>query len=208
MPPTRVSVLGVSGLVALGVVFALMPARGQQIHRHTFSGRQTALVRGDANVRVEEKEHDISTQSFWSQPSSEHLKLAADAGTGDAAYIHYFYETPPAPVSELLSASVRVKATKPGIQLRARVVFPNEPDPQRPETRLTMLIVGDTYQDARTWKTLTLGSVPELLGKHLPALQARIRRPVNTTDAYIDRLVFNMYTGPGPVEVWIDDLDI
>lgn len=208
MPPTRVSVLGVSGLVALGVAFAFLPARGEQIHRHTFSGRQTTLVRGDANVRVEVKEHDISTQSFWSQPSSEHLKLAADAGTGDSAYVHYFYETPPAPVSELLAASVRVKATKPGVQLRARVVFPKEPDPQRPETPLTTLIVGDTYQDARQWKTLTLGNVPELLGKHLPALQARVRRPVNTADAYIDRLVINLYAGPGPLDVWIDDLDI
>src|SRR3954451_7242435 len=111
MPPSRVSVLGVSGLVALGVAFAFLPARGQQIHRHSFAGRQTALVRGDANVRVEEKEHDISTQSFKSQPSSEHVRLVAAAGTGDAAYVHYFYETPPAPVSEVLAASVWVKAT-------------------------------------------------------------------------------------------------
>src|SRR5262245_38200491 len=208
MSPTRVSVLGVSGLVALGVGFVLMPARGEQIHRHTFSGRQLALVRGDANVRVEEQEHDISTQSFRSQPSSEHLKLACDAGTGDSAFVHYFYETPPAPVTELLSASVYVKATKPGIQLRARVVFPKEPDPQRPEVPLTTLIVGETYEAVRDWKKLSLGNVPELLGKHLPVLQARVRRPVNTADAYIDRLVLNVYAGPGPVDVWVDDLDI
>ena len=208
MSPTRVSVLGVSGLVALGVVLALHPARGQQIHRHTFSGRQTALVRGDANVRAEEKEHDVSTQSFRSQPSSEHLKLAAEAGTGDAAYIHYFYETPPAPVTELLSASVCVKATKPGTQLRARVVFPKEPDPARPEMPLTMLVVGPACEKTHQWQKLDLGNVPELVGKHLPALQARVQRPVNTADAYIDRLVLNVYTGPGQVDIWVDDLDI
>src|SRR5581483_6386800 len=39
-------------------------------------------------------------------------------------------------------------------------------------------------------------------------LQARVRRPVNTADAYIDRLVLNVYAGPGPVDVWVDDLDI
>src|SRR5436305_5573803 len=80
MSPTRVSVLGVSGLVAIGMVVALVPARGQQIHRYLFSGKQVALVRGDANVRVEEKEHDVSTQAFHSQPSSEHVKLTSDAG--------------------------------------------------------------------------------------------------------------------------------
>src|SRR5438132_11869872 len=103
--PTRVSALGVAAVAAIGVVFAVVPARAQIIHRHGFAGRQTALVRGDANVRVEEKEHDISTQSFHSQPSSEHIKLVAEAATGDAAYIHYVYDTPHAPVSEILSAS-------------------------------------------------------------------------------------------------------
>jgi hypothetical protein len=206
--PTRVSVPGLALLAALGVVLALLPARAQQIHRHSFASRQPALARGDANVRVEEKEHDISTQSFKSQPSSEHIKLVCDAGTGDAAFVHYFYETPPAPVSEVLSASVWVKATKPGVQLRARVVFPKEPDPERPEVPLTMLIVGDTYDGARTWKKLSLGNVPDLVGRHLPATQAKIGRAVNRTDAYIDRLVLNLYAGPGPLDVWVDDLDI
>lgn len=206
--PTRASALGVVGLVVLGVAFGLVPARGQQIHRHGFASRQTALVRGDANVRVEEKEHDISTQSFHSQPSSEHVKLIADAGTGDAAFIHYWYDTPPAPVSEVLSAGVWVKATKPGVQLRARVVFPKEPDPARPESPLTMLIVGDTYDKPRGWQKLTLGNVSELIGRHLPAKQTQIGRAINRTDAYIDRLVLNLYAGPGPLDVWIDDLDI
>ena len=206
--PTRASALGVAALVALGAVFGLVPARGQQIHRHSFAGRQTVLVRGDANVRVEEKEHDISTQSFHSQPASEHVKLLAEPGTGDAAYIHYYYDTPPAPVSEVLTAGVWVKATKSGIQLRARVVFPKEPDPARPESRLTMLVVGDVYDQPRSWQKLGLGNVPELVGKHLPVIQAKIGRTVNTTDAYIDRLVLNLYSGPGPVDVWIDDLDI
>src|SRR5262249_41658088 len=36
----------------------------------------------------------------------------------------------------------------------------------------------------------------------------KIGRAVNTTGAYVDRLVLNLYTGPGAVDVWIDDLDI
>jgi hypothetical protein len=209
--PSRRSALGVAGLAAaaLGVTVALFPAHAQQqIHRHSFAGRTPAFLRGDANVRVEEQQHDISTQAFKSQPSSEHVKLTCDAGTGDAAFIHYYYETPPAPVSDTLSAGLWVKATKPGIQLRARVVFPKEPDPENPDARLTMLIVGDTYEKTRSWQKLALENVPALLGKHLPALQARIGRAVNTTDAYLDRLVLNLYAGPGPLEVWIDDLDV
>ena len=195
-------------LAALGLGFALVPASAQQIHRHGFGGKQTVLTRGDANVRTEEKEHDISTLSFKSQPSSEHLQIVTEAGTGETAFVHYSYDTPPAPVSPLLTASVWVKATKPGTQLRARVVFPKEPDPARPEAFLTMLIVGKSYEKTRAWEKLTLEDVPALVGKHLPALQAKLARNVNTADAYIDKLVLNVYSGPGPVDVWVDDLDI
>ena len=208
--PSRAPVLGLAFAAALAAVVAVLPAGAQVIHRHGFAGRQTALVRGDAYVRVEEKEHDISTRFFHSQPSSEHIKLTAEAATGDAAYIHYVYDTPHAPVSDILSASVWVRATKAGVQLRARVVFPKEPDPTRPESHLTMLIVGKTYPADKTqsWDKLTIENVPELIGKHLPVIQAKTGRAVNTTDAYIDRLVLNVYAGPGPVEVWVDDLDI
>src|SRR5688572_26199977 len=153
--PTRAQLLAVVG-VCLGAWFALVPLRGEQTHRHGFGGKNTALVRGDANVKVEEKEHDISDQSFKSQPTSEHLKLTADLATGDSAFIHYHYDTPPAPVTATLSAGVWVKATKAGVQLRARVVFPKEPDPARPEAPLTALVVGDTYppEKVRQWQKL------------------------------------------------------
>lgn len=206
--PTRTPLLGAVVLALIGVGFALMPAAAQQIHRHGFAGKQTVLTRGEANVRADEKEHDISTLSFHSQPSSEHIQIATEAGTGDAAFVYYYYETPLAPVSPVLSASVWVKASKPGTQLRARVVFPKEPDPARPESSLTMLIVGKSYEKTRTWEKLTLEDVPALVGKHLPAIQAKIGRNVNTTDAYIDRLVINVYSGAGTVDVCIDDLDI
>lgn len=206
--PSRRYVLMVAVLVALGVGFAFVPARGESIHRFGFGGKNTVLVRGDANVKVEEKEHDISDQSFKSQPTSEHFKLTADLAAGDAAFIHYSYDTPPAPVTAALSAGVWVKATKPGVQLRARVVFPKEPDPARPESPLTALLVGDTYDKARQWQKLTLTDVPALVGKRLPVLQTQTGRAVNTDGAYIDRLVLNMYTGPGAADIWVDDLDI
>jgi uncharacterized protein (TIGR03067 family) len=195
-------------VAALGV--APLPVRAQIIHQHGFDGRSPALVRGAANVRAEEKEHDISTQSFHSQPSSEHIRLVSEAAAGDAGYIHYVYDTPQSPVTESLSARVWVKATKGGVQLRVRIVFPKEPDPDRPETPLTMLIVGKTYsaEKARSWDKLTIENVPELIGKHLPAIRTKTGRAVNVDGAYIDRLVLNVYTGPGPIDVWVDDVSI
>lgn len=198
----------VFGLALLAALLVLVPARAQQIHRHTFSNRQPALVRGDSNLQVTEDEHDISTLSFKSQPSSEHIKLTSDAGTTDSAYIHYFYETPPAPINELLTATVWVKGTKAGAQIRARVVFPKEPDPNRPEEPLTSVLLGDVYDEAKTWRKLTLTNAPELLAKHMPVLRTKVGHDVNPQGAYIDRIILNLYSGPGPLDIWIDDLDI
>jgi hypothetical protein len=186
------------------------PVQAEQIHRHQFGGRQTVWQRGDANVRADILEHDISRVAFHSQPSSEHIKLSAEAATGETAYIHFYYETPPAPVTELLSASVWVKATRGGIQLRARVVFPKEPDPSNPQTPLTLLLQGDVYpaERSRRWWPLKLQEVPRLLSRQVPILQAKIGRTINTQGAYIDQLILNLYAGPGLLEVWIDDLDI
>ena len=206
--PTRAQSLVFAVLAAVGAGFALVPARAEQTHRYGFGGKNTVLVRGDANVKVEEKEHDISDQSFKSQPTSEHLKLTADLAAGDSAFIHYHYDTPAAPVTAALSAGVWVKATKAGVQLRARVVFPKEPDPAHPEAPLTALVVGDTYDKRTGWQKLTLTDVPGLVGKLLPVLQTKIGRAVNSTGAYVDRLVLNLYTGPGTADIWIDDLDI
>ncbi len=207
-PRTSAFAVLAAAVVVAGVV--LVPAQAEQIHRHQFSGRQLMLVRSDANVRVDEAEHDISTIAFKSQPASEHIKLKAEAATGDAAFIHYYYDTPPAPMNELLTAGVWVKATKAGIQLRVRVVFPKEPDPANPQLPLTTLIVASTYpaEKTRQWWKLTLDDAPALLTKHLPVLQTKTGREVNTTGAYVDRLILNLYTGPGAVEVWVDDLDI
>src|SRR5688500_19759296 len=105
---SRTSVAAVGVVAALVVGFVLVPAHAEQIHRHQFGGRKPALLRGDANVRVDEEEHDISNVSFKSQPSSEHLKLKCEAATGNAAFVHYYYDTPPAPITPMLSAGVWV----------------------------------------------------------------------------------------------------
>ena len=38
-------------------------------------------------------------------------------------------------------------------------------------------------------------------------MRAELKRDVNFADAYLDRLVLNVYGGPGLTEVWIDDLE-
>ena len=87
-------------------------------------------------------------------------------------------------------------------------MLPKEKDPKNPDLPLTTLIVGDTYTKSRTWQQLSMGDVQDALAKHKPVLVAKLKGPVDTTGAYIDSLVLNVYAGPGVTETWIDDLEI
>ncbi len=191
------------------------PERGH-VHRDGFASREPAWVLADSNLKVEVKDHRIVANSYFNAPSSEYLKFEAQPNSGktDAEFVHFVYDTPPCPIQPIQgdepTASVWVKSFRAGIQLRARVVLPKERDPKTPEAPLTALIVGDTYPDERirSWHRLTMGKPIDALKKVLPVLRAQLGREIDPTDAYIDRLVLNAYSGPGVNELWIDDLDI
>lgn len=195
-------------LVCLSV--AVASVAGEKTHRNGFAGKNTFWVKGDANVPFKEQAHRISDDYCRNAPTSEYIKIEANPPPGsiEVEFVDYFYPTPPAKVSERLTAGVWVKSFKPGIQLKARLVLPKERDPNNPESPLTTQIFGDTYRNLRQWQPLSMGNVPEAVRKHLPVLHARLGRAVDTSDAYIDQLILNIYTGQGVSEVWIDDLEV
>lgn len=205
-------------LLLLFVPLVLVAQTGSKgtFHRDGFAGRQPVWIAGDSNVTVEEKDHRIVTDRYYNAPSSEYLKIDAKPTNrnNDAEFLHYHYDTPKAPLAptdgSTLSASVWVRGFRAGAQLRARVRFPKEKDPTNPELELSALILGDSYleEKVRSWQRLTLGNPAETLQKQLPVLRAKHKREIDTTGAYIDRLILNVYSGPGVTELWIDDLDI
>jgi hypothetical protein len=199
-------------LAVVALLAATIPVVAQQksIYRDGFAGRNPTFLRGDANVRFDEKDHKMSAEHGHSGLSSESIKIEANppAGAADVQFVDYYYQTPPAPVTDRLTASVWVKAFRAGIQIKARVVFPKEKDPRNPNAPLTTLIAGGTYTQPRRWQRLDFGDVADVVKKQLPVLHARLGRAVDPSDAYLDRVVLNVFAGPGVTELWIDDLEI
>ena len=91
---------------------SLALVRGQQVHRNSFEGRETLWSKGTADVPFHETAHDLSDVTAHTGQQCEHIQLTAEQGT----FIHYFYPTGRAPVGDPLSASVWVKANRPGLQ--------------------------------------------------------------------------------------------
>ncbi|HZU35537.1 MAG TPA: hypothetical protein VFA18_06510, partial [Gemmataceae bacterium] len=192
-------------VVVVGMALALLgPVRGQRIHKNTFEGRQTSWVKDAADAPSQEADHSMTEQYAHTGQRSEHIRLTA----GQGSYIHYVYPISRAPITDELSGRLWLKANRPGIQLLARVVLPHEPDPRNLEARLTTVLHGDTYQQVGRWEPLQLRRPIKLAQEQQQLMRLELKRDINFTDAYIDRLILNVYGGPGDTELWIDDLEI
>src|SRR5690349_1889282 len=196
-------------LLAAGTAAVLAIAQAEEIHRNSFSGKATQFLKGEANVRFEEKAHDLSAERSRSLPSSEHIRLTAAAGKNETNFIYYYYPTPAAPLTEDLSAELWVHSNRAGVQLLARIVFPKIRNPKQIDEPLTRTVLLDTVKaPAGGWQKLILKRPADLLQAQKQALRLDLKGDPDVTDAYIDRLILNLYTGPGDIEVFLDNLEI
>ncbi len=197
---TAASVL-TAGLTACLLVVA---AQGQQSLQQAFDGNEPLWTPGAADDVYKETAHRITDEFAKGGRSSEYIELDAEPGS----YIHYTYDVGRAIVGDELNVSLWVKANRPGIQLLCRVVLPREHDPQNLDKPLTALIRADDYQITGRWQQLTLRQPQKRLREQLQLMRAELKRDVIGADAYIDRLVLNVWSGKGATQVWIDDLEV
>jgi hypothetical protein len=194
---------------ALALAAALLASargqQGQQFIQYGFEARDPVWVRGSADARFTETAHQLSDDlTAHTGKRSEFFQLDAEPGT----FIHYNYDVGRAPVSDELNATFWVKANRPGAQLLCRVVLPHERDPNDVGQPLTVLTKGDKYQLTGRWQQLALRQPDKRLREQQQILQAELKRAVDISDAYVDRLVLNAYSGPGLTKIWVDDLEV
>jgi hypothetical protein len=187
-----------AGLALLGL------AHGQQIHRDSFEAAEPVWIKGPKDAKVREIAHRMTDEHAHTGQKSEFIHVEADSGS----YVHYVYDVGRAPIQEDLTASVWVRANRPGIQLLARLVLPNMRNPDRPDEPMTTLLRGDVYQQTSRWWRLEIRRPQKAVTEQQQLLRAQLNRDIDLTNAYIDRLVLNLYPGPGVTQVWIDDLEV
>lgn len=110
------------------------------------------------------------------------------------------------PIAEF-QPSIWVRANRPGIRFLARVVFPRAADPKTGKP-LSRLVGTATYTQQGTWQQLRIEGLPTLIVDAVHGLRARYGRNIDAGEAYIDRLLLNVYGGPGVTQVAIDDLEL
>jgi hypothetical protein len=200
--------LGLVCGLAFAVLAGLVPCFGQQMHRNAFESNRTFWIKGAADVTYEENIHAVTDQVAHEGQRSEHIQINAKQGT----HIWYYYPTANAPIDDQLTISVWVKSNRPGIQLAARVVLPREADPANLNDRLTTIIRGEKdrgiYRTVGSWQRLEIARPVKLAQEQQQLMQQQLNRPINFKEAYIDKLMLNVYGGSGVTDVWIDELEV
>ncbi len=206
--PRQLSRTGVS--VAISAVLAslsLASLRGEDetsgAIQDGFEGPRVAWSREVTDATVQLLAHDRSNRARHEGLGSERIQF--EAGTGSAFY--YSYALPQIVVTDPLQVGLYVRSNRVGVQLLGRVVLPADTDPDTGEPSF-VLISGTIYDAADRWQRLELVDLRPSIERQARVLRAASSRPVSLEGAYLDRLVVNLFGGPGETEVFLDDLTI
>ncbi|HET6878874.1 MAG TPA: hypothetical protein VFI31_01890, partial [Pirellulales bacterium] len=153
-----------------------------------------------ANFRVEV--HQRTSENPHRGAGCEVVRIASGSGR----YIPLALDIPPAHVIAEFQPSVWVRSTRPGVQLLARVVFPRTADDKG--NPLTRLVAGGTGKQQNTWEQLRIEQLPKSVEAAVRAMRAQYGSHIDAREAFVDRLVLNLYCGPGTTQVAIDDLEL
>lgn len=180
-----------------------LAASAQQLHRQTFEESETHLRLGQTNGDVRLLEHGLVTDLVHSGKQAERMVVRVTGGS----YCFVEYDFGRATVFEELTISAYVYASRPGTRMLARVVLPNEMDPQTHQPR-TVLLKSEPLEISNRWRKLVLREPDRLLTGQQQLLQAESGRPLNISDAYVDQVLFDIHSGIGDIEIRVDDLQI
>ena len=195
-PAVRTAVLCCAGWLLVAV-----PAAAQL--RDSFETPDRTWQLRDSDCRgVWTRLHERTPREARSGQSSEHLRLEVGAGT----FVYLAQPIGRAPLIQEFRPSLFVKADRPSLQLLARVVFPRSIDRGTGQP-ITSFLRGDLYTDVGQWQQLSVANAGKLLDQETRTLRTQFG-DVDPREAYVDLIVLNAYSGPGPIELWIDDLEI
>jgi hypothetical protein len=187
------------------VAICAVGARGQSAWYEGFEGPNPSWreVGGDMSFRVER--HQRIRGEAHTGDQSELISIRAEQGT--AVYFDHPVGQPR--VIDELRPTLWIKADRPGLQVQARVVLPRTLDPRSGQLAY-VLIPGGSYRNVGNWQQLSIDNIARLLVRQARVLRAELGATarVDEGEAYLDRIVLNVYGGAGVTNVCIDDLDI
>lgn len=191
--------------VLLGLSFGLNGKGMAQVAlQQGFEGREPQWIPGPSDAQPKDVVQGTTTDHAHSGQKAEGIAFTAERGS----LVQYHLDPGKAQVAEDLNCSLWLRANRPGMTLMVRVVLPRERDPKNLDQPLSIIIPAETYQLSGRWQQLALRQPMKKLRDQVQLARADLKKDLILQDAYMDRVVLNLYAGPGVTEVWIDDLEV
>lgn len=198
------ALFGVLVLTCLGVVTAQEKAetvKTDNVWQESFESDQATWLREEVDAPVEWITHDRTDTAAREGAKSERFIFKAGPGSG----IYVSYGVPKIAITPDLNFSIQMKSDRVGMTLFARVVFPEDKDPDTGKPSF-VVVPGTVYDKPGIWQRLSLKDLPTEMERQARLLRIRTQRKVPTTGAYVERLILNLYAGSGETAIYIDDL--
>jgi len=203
--PARLRMYRLSGLIGLCSLIIVMSA-------DTTSARQFELdfdgPEPSWQVRCRQRETQLETQERRrdgaKRGQAEFFRLRS---TADNTPLRLEQAVPATRVLDELQTKVWYRADRPGAVLAVRIAFRNSKDPET-GAPLTMMIMGDKYEEAEKWKQLSCRTTEKAVNDQLRLLRARKRVTIDPSSMYVDRIIIGCQLGTGATEILIDDLEM
>ena len=191
-------------LVLIPALVSARPPSSTETYRDGFEGDRPSWRQEEADLTVRLKTHERSELARHEGTHSERFVFTTE-GSGSSLY--YSLPLPKIPLAPEMEVALYARANQPGVQLLVRVVLPADRDP---DTGLPsfLLVPGTIADNADRWERLELVELSRAAESQARILRVRSGRKVSLEGAYLDRLVVNLYGGPGETEVFLDDLSI
>jgi hypothetical protein len=197
-------VICAAGIALFAIVGPRVSAQtGAGVLTDGFEGEKPAWRQEKTDNQVHLFAHDRSKRSVREGTTAEHFQFEAGNGSG----FYFSYALPKIPVTSALKVSLQARSDRPGVQLLGKVILPNDVDPETNQPSF-VLVPGTILDTPDRWQRLELIDLPSSIERQGRVLRATTKRKVSLEGAYLDRLVVNVYGGPGQNDVFLDDLRV
>jgi len=187
------------------LVLGFAAAAWAEDYQNGFEGEEISC-RVDFNRRqVALKLHERNQTLAFAGQGAERIQFVAHEHD---APVSIECEMPPSRILDELTISVNVFCNRPGLQIFARVIFPNQKDPVtgRP---LARVVAGETLEKPNSWQKISCRTTDDVIAKHLILWRGSLKpAELDPRGMYIDHVVLKQTLGPGMTEILLDDLRV
>lgn len=190
------------GTVIAALIFSGPTAADAEI-RDSFETANPTWQIANRDCPVQVFSQQRSFQMAHSGQASEHLAISCGRGT----FVNFTLAVPPGRVFAEWQARLWVRADRSGLQFMARAVLPRAIDPATGQP-MTVLLRGEVYDRVGEWQELKISGAEKLLQEQVRLLHTEFGPNLDSSLAFLDMVVVNVYGGEGATKVWLDDLQI